>query len=110
MSDLTPDDFTRLPERYQYVRDHIGERRMQGIVAAGAIGGLGIGSMIMKAYREAPQTEEEAEARKNVPKFLALALLAGGIFYAFDIDRKWWSIESASAEAEEWLERHAKSF
>lgn len=110
MSDLTPEDIARLPEHYRYVRDHIDQPRMQAIVAVGALGGFAIGKMIFDAYSVPPETEEEAEARRNVPKFLGLALLAGGVFYALDIDSKWWSAESASMEAEKWLEKNANFF
>lgn len=111
MSDLTPDDFARLPEQYQYVRDHIDQPRMQAIVAMGALGGLGVGKMIFDAYRDpAGKTEEEAEADVNALKFVAGALLAGGLFYAFDIDRKWWGIETASVEAEQWLKDNATNY
>lgn len=78
--------------------------RMQVIVALGVGGGFGVALMMYEGLKTSKMTAEEKDALRNVALAGGGALLAYGVFYALDIDKKWFMAETAMEELEKKLD------
>lgn len=76
---------------------------MQAFVALGVAGGFGVAYMMYEGLKTSKMNQEERDALKNVALAGGGALLAYGIFYALDIDKKWFMAETAMEEIEKKL-------